>query len=204
DKAMLGIQNLIDRRAFKDVQITTVVHKGNIGELEQLYELLLDVDIDSWRVINIDPIGRAKQHPELLLDADDYRRLFGFIAEKRRQGMPLLYGCEHYLGVGFEREVRDWYFLCNAGLYTAGIRSNGDIGACLDIESRPELIEGNILRDDFTELWHSGFKPYRRDLSERDEKCRSCPEKRFCAGGAFHSFDFDGMRQQVCFKGVLF
>ncbi len=204
DAAMRGIQNLIDRRAFQDVQITTVVHKGNIDELEQMYQLLLGVDIDSWRVINIDPIGRAKLHPELLLDAADYRRMFDFIAEKRREGMPVLYGCEHYLGAGFEREVRDWYFLCNAGRYTAGIRSNGDIGACLDIEPRPELIEGNILHDDFTRIWQEGFKPYRRDLADSDEKCRDCAEKRFCAGGAFHSFDFDKMEQQVCFKGVLF
>ena len=204
DKAMRGIQNLIDRRAFKEIQITTVVHKGNIGELEELYELLLDVDIDSWRVINIDPIGRAKLHPELLLDADDYRRMFRFIDEKRKLGMPLLYGCEHYLGTAYEREVRDWYFLCNAGRYTAGIRSNGDIGACLDIEPRRELIEGNILRDDFTKIWREGFKPYRRDLSDSCKGCEDCPEKRFCAGGAFHSFDFDSMEQQVCFRGVLF
>ena len=204
DKALRGVRELIDTAAFKDVQITTVVHKGNINELEQMFDMLCGVDIDSWRVINIDPIGRARQHPELLLDAEDYRRMFAFIAEKRRAGFPLLYGCEHYLGVGLEREVRDWYFLCNAGVYTAGIRSNGDIGACLDIESRPELIEGNILRDDFTELWYNGFKPYRRSLSERDEKCRGCPEERFCAGGAFHSFDHDNDRQQVCFKGILF
>ena len=204
DKAMRGIQNLIDCRTFGEIQITTVVHKGNIGELEELYQLLLDVDIDSWRVINIDPIGRAKQHPELLLDADDYRRMFDFINNKRKTGMPLLYGCEHYLGADYEREVRDWYFLCNAGRYTAGIRSNGDIGACLDIEPRPELIEGNILQDDFTELWKNGFRPYRCDLADSDKKCRECPERRFCAGGAFHSFDFDNMDQQVCFKGILF
>ena len=119
-------------------------------------------------------------------------------------GMPVLYGCTHYLGIDYEREVRDWYFLCNAGIYAAGIRTNGDIGACLDIEMRPELLEGNILTDDFTEVWKNGFKAYREDLYNRSEKCSSCKDREFCGGGSFHSWDFDKTEQRVCLKGVLF
>lgn len=204
DAAMRGLNELIAHGGFGHIQVTTVIHRGNIGELEQLFQVLDGMDIDSWRVINLEPIGRAKDYPELLLQKQDYINLFTFIKEKREQGLPVLYGCSHYLGLEYERELRDWYFLCNAGIYTAGIMANGDIGACLDIERKQELIYGNILKDDFKEIWEHGFAEYRRNLYEDSEMCRDCREREFCGGGSFHSWDFEQKRQKVCFKGTLF
>ncbi len=203
-KAMKGVKALVDHGGFKHVQITTVVHKRNINELEELFRIVSEADVDSWRVINIEPIGRAKTHPELLLDDADYRTMFDFIREKRAKGFPVQYGCTHYLGLDYEREVRDWYFLCNAGVYTASIMANGDIGACLDIERRPETIMGNILTDDFTEVWKNKFQIFRQPLSVKSEKCRGCASEKFCRGGSCHSWDYDSNEQQVCFKDVLF
>lgn len=204
DAAMRGLNALIANGGFEHIQVTTVIHRSNIGELEQLFHVLDEMDIDSWRVINLEPIGRAKDFPELMLHKQDYINLFTFIKKKREQGIPILYGCSHYLGPEYERELRDWYFLCNAGIYTAGIMANGDIGACLDIERRPELIYGNILKDDFKEIWEHGFGEYRRNLCEDSEMCGNCREREFCGGGAFHSWDFEQKRQNVCFKGTLF
>lgn len=203
-RAMNGIEALVRCGGFKEVQITTVVTHRNIGELDELYKLFSDIDIDSWRVINIEPMGRAKLHPELLLTPEDYRRLFSFIREKRRNGDPVCYGCSHFLGREFEREVRDWYYLCTAGLYTASITASGDIIACLDIERRPEFVQGSILRDRFSTVWEQGFKQFRRDLSEDNETCRSCPEKDHCHGDSFHSWNFDEHRPEVCFRNILF
>lgn len=203
DKAVRGINALIERGSFKEIQVTTVVHSGNINELDALYDYLCGVDIDSWRLITIEPIGRALD-AGLSLRAEDHRRVMDFIREKRADNMPVTYGCTHYLGLEYEREVRDWYFLCNAGIYTAGIRANGDIGACLDIEMRPELLEGNILTDDFTHIWKNGFRAYRKDLSDGNTKCSACGCREFCKGGSFHSWDFDKNEQRVCLKGVLF
>lgn len=203
DAAVRGINALIDRKAFGEIQVTTVVHKENINELDELYDYLCGVDIDSWRLVTVEPIGRALD-AGLSLSPDDYRRVFDFIREKRAENMPVLYGCTHYLGLDYEREVRDWYFLCNAGIYAAGIRTNGNIGACLDIEMRPELIEGNILTDDFTYIWKNSFKAYRSDFYKKSRKCSVCGEREFCGGGSFHSWDHDKNEQRVCFKGILF
>ena len=52
--------------------------------------------------------------------------------------------------------------------------ANGDIGACLDIERRPETIQGNILRDDFTDVWYNKFDIFRKPLSDKNEKCKNC------------------------------
>ena len=116
----------------------------------------------------------------------------------------MTYGCSHYLGLEWEREVRDWYFLCNAGVYVAGILSNGDISACLDIERRTETIQGNIFRDDFLDVWENGFSFFRRPLSERSAVCHGCSAEEFCAGGACHSWNYDRNEQMICMKGILF
>jgi radical SAM protein with 4Fe4S-binding SPASM domain len=203
-RAMDGVMNLLRVGGFQAVQITTVCSHKSVQELDALYDILKNVDIDSWRVVNMDPIGRAKAHPELLLTKEDYRTMFEFIRNKRIAGEPVCYGCSHYLGMEYEREVRDWYFLCTAGLYTASITVNGDIIACLDIEHRPEFIQGNILKDRFKDVWENRFEIFRRDLSEDCEKCRNCSEQKYCHGDAFHTWDFDNNCPQVCFKDILF
>ena len=202
--AMRGIQALIRQGGFQAVQVTTVVNHRNFGELSALFDIFRDMDIDSWRVINIEPIGRALDTPDLMLTDDEYRAMFDFIREKRMEGYPLTYGCSHFLGTEYERQVRQWYFLCNAGIYTASIAANGDILACLDIERRPELTQGNILSDSLKDVWEKKFKIFRSDLSDLNEKCRACDCCEFCHGGAHHSWDYDRNEQRVCFKDILF
>ena len=204
DRAMEGIENLLSVGGFEHIQVTTVVTHQNIGELDELFRIFDKMPLDSWRVINIEPMGRAKQYPELLLTPDDYRTMFEFIRNKRIAGEPVCYGCSHYLGMEYEHEVRDWYFHCTAGTYIASVMANGDITACLDIERRPEFIQGNILRDRFRDVWEQRFQIFRKDLCEENAKCAACPEKQFCHGDSYHSWDFDKHEPLLCLKDILF
>ena len=204
DKAMQGIQNLIDRKAFRHIQVTTVVNHKNISELDELYLILDELDLDSWRVIGMEPMGRALDHPDMLLTPDDQRYLFEFIRRKREQGIPVNYGCSHFLGLEYEREVRDWFFYCGAGTHTAAIRVNGDITACLDIEERPEFVQGNVYQDKFSDVWFNRFQEFRKPLSSLCSDCQKCEWEKWCAGGSRHCFDYDNNRQRVCFKDILF
>ena len=204
DAAIAGVENLLSVGGFNHVQVTTVVSKHNIEELDAMFAELDALDIDSWRLTAMEPMGRALEHPELMLEPDDIHRLMAFIRDKREDGWPLRYGCCHYLGVEWEREVRDFYFLCAAGIYIASIMANGDIGTCLDIDRRSETIWGNVYRDDFVDVWTGRFRELRREVASLDPKCAGCGEREFCAGGSWHSFDFDARSQRVCLKGVLF
>ena len=203
-RAMQGIQNLIDEGGFQHIQVTTVMNHRTIHELEAMYEIFENIDIDSWRIVGMEPIGRALEHPDLLMKPEDHRYLLDFIRDKRKEDMPLLYGCSHYLGPEYETEVRDWYFLCNAGIYVASVMANGDIGACLDIERRPETIMGNILRDDFKDVWYNRFQIFRQNPGSKCSTCTGCDSYEFCGGGSWHSWDLTRNEQKVCMKDVLF
>lgn len=203
DRTIHGIENLL-RQGFEHVQVTTVVHRRNINELKKMYRQFRKLGIKSWRVINVEPIGRALSDPEILLTDSQLKSMFRFIRKYRNKSeMEVCYGCSHYLGVEYEREVRKWYFLCNAGIYTASICANGEIRACLDIERRDELIEGNIRKNRFSDIWKHGFKIYRTDFKKKG-KCADCEHYEFCVGDAYHSWDYDKNEPLLCLKGIMF
>ena len=202
--AIDGIRALIDTRAFENVQVTTIVNHRNIVELDELFELFITMDIDSWRVAGLEPIGRALDHPDMLLTDDDQRRIMTFILEKRRQGYPVEYGCCHFLGVDLEGNVRPWMFLCQSGIRIGSIDALGNIRGCLDVEPKPENIYGNVAIDRFSDVWQTRFGIMRTSLSERNSACRECEYKQWCDGGSRHSWDYDADKPRICFKEVLF
>ncbi len=201
--AMEGINNLTKLGSFRHIMVTTVVNRESIKELEPLYEIMKDIDIDSWRIIGVEPLGRAKEHPELLMTPKDQRTLMDFIREKRAEEMPVTYGCSHYLGLEYEGTVRDWYFFCMAGLTLASISSKGDVTACLDIERSPSVIQGNVRKRKFTDIWRNEFKTFRYDRSEDDENCRNCESRKYCMGGSCHTWDFENKKQGLCLLNSL-
>ena len=164
DKIISNIKKLQKVPSIKIVQVTTVANKKNLKELEDIYQLMKELNIISWRVINVDPIGRAKGNKDILLDKEEYKYLFNFIKEKREENiMNVEYGCSHYLDIPMEKEIRDTYFSCVTGLYVASILSNGDIFVCPNVERRPEFIQGNIKTDSFVDVWENKFKIFRTD-----------------------------------------
>lgn len=203
EKTMEGIRHLLEVGGFKHVQITTVVHHKNIHELEDLYREFLTLGIRSWRIVNIEPIGRALEQQDLMLSKHELKKMLKFINEKRFQNqMEVTYGCSHYLGVKLERELRKWYFLCNAGIYAASISYKGDIGACLDIPRLPELIQGNIRRDSFARVWKEEFKIYRENRPTC-QRCSQCKEYEFCNGDSFHTWDFQEGKPGLCLRELI-
>ena len=198
-KAINGIKCL-QGQGFSP-QVTTVVHAGNIGELEDIYSLVEELGIQSWRPINVEPIGRACESGSMMLSPQQFRQLIDFIQEKRYTQsctMEVTYGCSHYLGIRKERMVRDNYFMCGAGLLVASVRSNGDICACLDIENLPELVQGNIHKDRFMDVWMHGFKVFRTDRTGSSRTCSSCEERRICGGDSAHTWDWRKQEPLLC------
>ena len=203
DKAFAGLQHFIDAGVPKS-NVTTVLNHVNIKDINEIYEIVSPYDIDSWRLLSLEPIGRARGRKDLLLDPDDYIFIMNYIIDMRRNNIPVEYGCMHYLGLTWEREVRDWYWYCGAGIEVASIMANGDIGACLDIERNSTTIQGNIYEDDFLSVWRKKFQIFRHDLAKETSGCDGCEHAKYCRGGAHHTYDHVLHEQRLCMKGVLF
>lgn len=203
-RALAGVRALIDAADGKHVQITTCVHQRNFGQLDAMRAEFSALGITSWRVFNVEPIGRAKDNAHILLNDDQLRQLIDYVRDARLQeGPEVQYSCSHYLGVELEYATRPWYFLCSAGLYVGSIAANGDILACLDIERRPDLVQGNIRHDRLLDVWRDKFEIFRSDWRHTGP-CANCEHYPVCCGDSFHTWDFDAMEPSLCLKDIVF
>lgn len=204
DAAVAGIRAL--KKAGIEPQVLTVVHKNNIHQLDEIYEFLQQEDIYSWRLVNIDPIGRAAVNSALLLDGAELKELFEYIRNKRFDNnckMDVTTGCSHFLTYDYENEVRGFYFQCGAGTMVASVMANGDIGACLDIERRPELIQGNAYTEDFVEVWENRFKVFRKDRAKESRVCGQCQHREICMGDSAHTWDYANNEPYYCVAKLI-
>lgn len=197
DKALAALDNLL-AVGIEKVMVTTVVHRRNLQELDALYEVMKSHGCRMWRIINVEPIGRALTNPDLMLSSQDYKSIIHYIADHQDDEMEILYSCNHYLGLELERKTRPWYYFCRAGLQVASIQYNGDISACLDIERRPELTYGNVREHRLLDAWKREFHIFREHKEEKSQNCRECEHKENCQGGGYHTWDFDKNEPRIC------
>ena len=178
------------RRGLLVWDVVTCVNQRTILQLDEMREYLWSIGVRNWRLITIDPMGRAAENPELLLTPEQHRQLLDYIREKRKQGLHISYSCEGFMP-DYELEVRDHLFHCAAGVSVASILIDGSISACTSI--RGKYYQGNIYKDDFWQVWENGFADYRnRQWMKQKEPCKDCQLFRYCEGGGMHLRREDG------------
>lgn len=183
----------------KHIQVTTVFHKKNINQLNELYKEMLELELDSWRLVSMDPIGRANENDELLLDGKEIIQLLDFIKSKKNdKRLELTYGCPGFLGLDYEKEVRKYYFFCRTGINVASILYNGDLFVCPNVPRVKRLIQGNIRIDNFKDVWENKYKEFRRKDRTKCDECGKCDQWEYCLGGAYHTWNFDENKQNKC------
>lgn len=177
-----------DRRLTWDV--VTCANRRNIQYLPQLREFLWGIGVRRWRIFGIDPMGRAKDDPELMLTDEQFTYMLDFIVSEREAGRRVSYSCEGFLG-DYEGKVRDYLYQCAAGISVASILIDGSISACTSI--RGKYYQGNIYKDNFWDVWENSFKNYRnRDWMRKLEPCNTCKMFRYCEGNGMHLREENG------------
>ena len=170
--------------------VVTCVNQRTINQLDEMQQYLWSIGVRNWRLITIDPMGRAAENPELILTPEQHRQVLEYIREKRKEGLHISYSCEGFMPE-YEMEIRDHLFHCAAGISIASILIDGSISACTSV--RGKYYQGNIYKDDFWEVWENGFKDYRnRKWMKKLEPCNDCKLWRYCEGGGMHLRREDG------------
>lgn len=203
DRILTSLKSIREEGFTEHLQVTTVVNRQNIGELEALRELLLPVGLDSWRVVMVDPIGRACDNREVLLSKEQVRQYFDFCLRYRDDPrLPVLESCSHFFGP-WETQLRQRCFECGTGRRVASILWNGDIFVCPNVERRPELIQGNVRQDSLGDCWKNGFAWFRSPERTLGENCRKCYYRERCGGDSLHTFDFVRQFPRFCIRELL-
>ncbi|OGJ21884.1 hypothetical protein A3K73_06715 [Candidatus Pacearchaeota archaeon RBG_13_36_9] len=177
------------------VSISTVANQSNISELPVLSNLIRDeLKPNFWRIMLLDPIGRARLDKNYLLSPEQVKKIIGFIYKEHVEHVKEVYqegrgtkielGCGGWCGEQLEGMIRPYLWHCISGISMLGIMYDGAIGGCTNISR--DFIEGNIRTDDITKVWNDRFEKFREFDWKKIDECQDCKEFEFCDGGPMH------------------
>jgi len=92
-------------------------------------------------------------------------------------------------------------FFCATGITVASILYDGKISACPHI-SRDLTIQGDALKERFSNVWSNRFKLFRNRNWLKKGKCKNCEEWLYCRGGPMHYRDKNGTMKKCIYDEV--
>ena len=174
--------------------VSTVAHSKNVDELHDLFYLVKEkIKPRVFRVMTIDPIGRAEFDNEYLLSHNQVRKVIHFLKNEYEKNCHrysysdttmVELGCGGWLGRDLEGKVRPLIFHCIAGINNLGILFDGKLASCSNISR--EFIEGDLRRDRIKDIWENCYQKYRSFDWKKKGACIECTEWEFCHGGPMH------------------
>lgn len=198
ERIINSLQRLKNEDFLDHIQVTFTSNKQNYKEIIPLYHLLNNIGIDSLRTSFIDPIGRATEYKELMLNKEEMNWICDFVNEQnKKKQMPIIWGCCHYL----DDKIQNRKFDCFAGIYSASILYNGDIFVCPNVPREKHLIQGNIKTDSFSKVWNEKFEYFRNKPT--CNHCEGCRHLKECNGDSLHTFDFENNKPKFCYKDIF-
>jgi radical SAM protein with 4Fe4S-binding SPASM domain len=204
ERAVEAIDRFQRAGFLSTLQVTTTIHRLNVGELDAMFTWMQAHSVRDWRVVSVFPNGRARQQEDLLLEPRDLRRLLDFVRAKRSrlESPRVSYGDEGYLGPELERRVRDFHYACLAGICIASVLADGGIGGCPNVPR--SLVQGNIRTDCLMDVWEHRFQVFRdRSWMRHAARCEQCLEFPVCQGNSLHLWDTDLGGPKMCHYQML-
>jgi radical SAM protein with 4Fe4S-binding SPASM domain len=199
------------------VAVNTQIGRANLEELEALLERVIEAGVRAWQVALTVAMGRAADHPELLLQPYDLVGLFPRLAAMKRRcdeaNVRLWPGNNiGYFGP-YEHVLRGQMplghcYSCGAGLSTLGIEADGNVKGCPSLPT-DAWVGGNLREHSLKDIWECAA-PLRyirdRGLDDLWGFCRTCYYADECRGGctwtAFSLFSRAG-NNPYCHHRVL-
>lgn len=187
-KTIQGYQ-ILKKNTNSYVGAITHISKYNLNQIEDIYKVLIDNNVDCWQIQIGFSWGRLEK--EYQINPSDLKRIIPFIVEKRKEN-KIYITCGDNIGyyTDWELELRPGeikcWIGCFAGCIAIGIESNGNIKGCLSMPSTPEFIEGNIRKESLATIWNrKGTFKYNREFSKKDLKgfCSECRYGFICRAG---------------------
>lgn len=193
---LLGETNI----PMKDV--VTCIYPRNIDELDAIAQILLSLNVTSWRLFRIFPAGRAMDNKKLQLSHSQTKRLIEWISrnkeEYHKKGLDINYSCEGWMPFPTDARIRNQPFFCRSGINIGAILCDGTITGCTNNSIR--FFEGNVLNDSFPYIWESGFSQFRNRTWVQSTSCRECEYLKKCEGSSIHLWREDKNKPEFCYK----
>jgi len=190
----------------------TLVNNYNKHEIPGLCDILAGIGIKYARLGVMSPIGRGAclKDKGYKLSTKDLHDLLEFIGKKRKEfaekkfPMELELSEDGWCGLKHEclTKPRKHMFFCQTGLYAAALLYDGKISACPHLP-RNLSIQGDALRQRFSDVWKKEFKLFRNRDWCKIGKCVKCDQWEYCRGGPMHYRDITGSMKKCLYEEIM-
>jgi radical SAM protein with 4Fe4S-binding SPASM domain len=178
-ETVAGIKNIIPTQIYATTN--TTLSKHNASDFLETIDFLKELGIAAFGCNSLIYSGKANAiSEEFVLPLETLRELLPRIHDKANQlGLKFLwYTPTQYcrldpvkLGLGVKS--------CTASMINMCVGPNGEVYPC---QSYFESL-GNILKDDWQEIWNHPLAVRIRKREYTEPKCKDCPQLQICGGG---------------------
>ncbi len=202
EKVLEGIRNSVNAGFF--TEIATTITKLNMDQIPKIIELAEQLNVNWVMLYNFIPVGRGRDIIEVDLTPDEREDILRFaFKETCRRRTDILSTAPQYARVALQCEgegIIPTHFYnpnlkgrlkslasfiggCGAGRFYLAMEPNGDIYPCVFFPRDKKYLIGNILEDDFEELWiNSKLLKELRDKNILKGNCGQCNYRFYCGG----------------------
>jgi radical SAM protein with 4Fe4S-binding SPASM domain len=174
--------------------VNTQLNGFNLHEIEPLLDVIAEYGIHSWQIQITVAMGRAADHPELLLQPWQMLELMPLVARLARRCEQLgirLWPASNIGYFGPYESLLRWDYAdnhqtgCDAGMGTLGIEANGDIKGCPSLPTS-DYVGGNVREHSLRDIWERAATlrfNRERDTGDLWGRCADCYYASVCKAG---------------------
>ncbi|HEC94361.1 MAG TPA: radical SAM protein [Thermoplasmatales archaeon] len=210
DKTVEGIKNSVAEGFF--VEVSTTVTKYNYREIPDIIRFSEQLGADWFMAFNFIPTGRGEEITEVDLSPDEREEMLKmFWDELKTRKINVLSTAPQFARVALQQEkereekivpthfynptlagqlvdLAEFIGGCGAGRFYLGMRANGDLQPCVFFP----LKIGNILKDDFEDLWVNNQVLCKLRDKDLLQGCNTCEYRYYCGGCRARAYAYSG------------
>lgn len=192
DAAFAALANL--KKYNLQSSVNTQIGAQVIPQMRELMHLFIEAGASNWQLQLTVAMGRAADHPELLLQPYEMLELMPLIAELYDEGLDHDFLVQPGNNIGYFGPYESvWrgkgddsihWVSCNAGQNTLGIEADGTIKGCPSLPTSP-YAGGNIRDLTLEDLWQTPELSFTRTRTQNDlwGFCGTCYYADVCRAG---------------------
>jgi len=215
DKAVQAISHCVDAGFF--VEVATTVTEYNYQEIPQMMDFVRDLGVQWFMLYNFIPTGNGRKIVNSDISPEKRQELLeNAYLENNRGDMQVLSTAPQYATIAESmvssqtkvipthfynpeytsntlKKLADFIGGCGAGRFYLSIEPNGDIFPCVFFPHDEEVCLGNILSDDFNDLWqHHELLDKFRNKNILKGHCGGCKSRNICGGCRARAYNYFG------------
>lgn len=202
EKVIEGIKNSVEEGFF--TEIATTVTKMNIDQIPKIIDLAEKLKANWVMLYNFIPVGRGRDIITVDLEPDEREFLLKYAFEETlKRNVDILSTAPQYARVALQcanegiipthfynpnlkgrlKSLAEFIGGCGAGRFYLAMEPNGDIYPCVFFPRVEKYRIGNILEDDFEELWlNNEILKQLRNKDILKGNCGKCSYRYYCGG----------------------